>query len=59
MFNIPYMPTRPGLCQPLIHGNSLNRGNDLLLDSITPALEVKKRNFRQASFHQLTQRASS
>lgn len=24
MFNIPYMPTYPGLCQTLIHDNSLN-----------------------------------
>lgn len=48
MFNIPYMPTYSGLCRAFIHGNSLNYGNDQLLDSIVPVLKLKKRNSRQA-----------
>lgn len=47
MFNIPYMPTYPGLCQALIHCNLLNYGNGLLPDSITPVLEEGKRSFFQ------------
>lgn len=59
MFNIPYMPTYPGLCQALIHCNLLNYGNGLVPDSIMPVLEEGKRNFRQANFHWVSQEARS
>lgn len=59
MFNIPYMPTYPGLCQALTHCHLFNYGNGLLPESIMPVLEEGKRSFRQTSFHWVPQEARS